>query len=89
MKMTKIESARIVREQEGDCGLDIECEECFNMKKCDKYQTDRNCGKITMEQWSAFCLADAEAYIKRHEGKSRKKTTAEEAFAVFMKGRGK
>jgi hypothetical protein len=53
-KMTKIESARIVVEQKGDC-KGVMCNDCFT--------TEEECG-IIREQ-----LKLAEAYIKRHEQK--------------------
>ena len=65
-KMTKIESARIVEKQEGNC-LGISCYICFNEKWCD----DKGCYAP-----SFYCpdkLKLAQAYIKRHEGKSKKR----------------
>lgn len=67
MKMTKIESARIIVEQEGVCydynKKRLKCYECFNgfrKKKCS-----------TLSDEETFKLA--EAYIKRHEQKSKKR----------------
>ena len=64
--MKKIESARIVEKQEGNC-LGISCYTCFNEKWCD----DKGCYAP-----SFYCpdkLKLAKAYIKRHEGKSKKR----------------
>jgi hypothetical protein len=66
MKMTKIESARIIVKQEGDC-YGVCCTRCFKFGFC-------NDKGLTVKQARRRRLADAEAYIKRHEGKSRKKT---------------
>jgi hypothetical protein len=69
MKMTKIESARIIIKQKGICfnrhrGLKtISCDDCFNGWRRNK------CANLTDEE----TLALAEAYIKRHESKSKKK----------------
>ena len=60
MKMTKIESARLIVKNKGKCH-DVLCEDCFRLKKCNK--------DGSFEEY----LIDAESYIKRHEGKSRKK----------------
>jgi len=62
-KMTKIESARIVFEQNGDCvdPITIGCDKCFNEKYCSDERAK----------------AEAESYIKRHEQKSRKKKVKE------------
>jgi hypothetical protein len=62
-KMTKIESARIVREQEGSCNS-IKCSECFR-KICDDVE-------LSIEETRKRKLADAEAYIKRHEQKCKR-----------------
>jgi len=64
--MNKIESAKIIKEKNGDC-RGMRCDGCFNEKKCDEY-----IGKNTTEL-AKICLADAEAYIKRHEQKCRRK----------------
>lgn len=58
--MNKIESARIIVKNKGKCH-DVLCEDCFRLKKCNK--------DGSFEEY----LIDAESYIKRHEGKSRKK----------------
>jgi len=64
--MNKIESARIIAEFNGEC-IKVLCAECFNREVCTKLYED---GK---DAESSHKLALAEAYIKRHEGKSRKK----------------
>jgi hypothetical protein len=59
MKMTKIESARIIVEQKGRCPVTLKCKTCFTLNGvCDGVENR---------------LALAEAYIKRHESKSKKK----------------
>jgi hypothetical protein len=66
MKMTKIESARIIVEQEGSC-VHVECKKCFTTReKC-------GCKKLITISWTERKLALAKAYIKRHESKTKKK----------------
>lgn len=64
--MNKIESARIIVKQKGNC-IKVLCAECFNREMCTKLYED---GK---DVESSHKLALAESYIKRHEGKSKKK----------------
>lgn len=65
MKMTKIKSARIIVKRKGDC-RGIQCTDCFRVNFCDNEE-------ITTEERMKRQFADATAYIKRHEDKSRKK----------------
>jgi hypothetical protein len=62
--MTKIESARIIEKRNGDC-RGIKCVDCFRVNFCDNEGIET--GERTKRQ-----TADAIAYIKRHEGKSRR-----------------
>jgi hypothetical protein len=59
MKMTKIESARIIVGQKGRCPVTLKCKTCFTKNGV--------CGGVENR------LALAEAYIKRHESKTKKK----------------
>lgn len=59
MKMTKIESARIIVGQKGRCPVTLKCKTCFTKNGV--------CGSVENR------LALAEAYIKRHESKTKKK----------------
>ena len=74
--MKKIESARIVRNQKGDCDHPycVSCMDCFNNGKCahDYY-------KLSDEER----LSDAERYIKRHEGKKKKQKQID--YSPYMK----
>ena len=64
--MTKIESARIIVRQEGNClhPFHLLCKDCFNLGKCN---IDLDCFGEDQR------LKDATTYIKRHESKSKKK----------------
>lgn len=68
MKMTKIESARIIVGQKGDC-RGINCNHCFCHDKCfkDRWQD------LDEEEGEDIAVKYAKAYIKRHESKSKKK----------------
>lgn len=61
MKMTKIESARIIVKNEGACNT-VSCKHCF--------MGDGVCGFVSSRPEK---IKFAEAYIKRHESKSKKK----------------
>ena len=64
-KMTKIESARIIVKRKGDC-RGIKCLDCFRVNFCDN-------DEIETKDRLKNQFADAEAYIKRHESKTKKK----------------
>jgi len=68
--MNKITSARIIVKKNGDCD-DIDCKECFT--------TPENCGcrKLVTVSWTERKIKHAKAYIKRHEGKCKKKDKVE------------
>ena len=59
MKMTKIESARIIVKRKGDC-KGVKCSDCFRVNFCDN-------DEIEIDDRLKNQFADAEAYIKRHE----------------------
>ena len=65
MKMTKIESARIIERLKGCSGSNIDCTYCFNLKKCDEVDYHYSGNEI---------IGYAAAYIKRHESKTKVKT---------------
>lgn len=66
MKMTRIESARIVEKQKGYC-IGILCADCFTTReKC-------GCKELGRLSWDKRKLQLAEAYIKRHEQKCKKR----------------
>ena len=74
-KMTKIESARIIVEQKGDCsggGYHVYCDDCFTETEKCGYVERIDLKTITSKQWCAKRLRLAEAYIKRHEQKTKK-----------------
>lgn len=64
MKMTKIESARIIAKQKGYCG-GVHCKDCFITENC--YKVDEKTSDVMQR------FISAESYIKRHEQKSKKK----------------
>jgi len=65
-KMTKIESARTVRDFKGNCGAnyDIQCRKCFNyLPKTNKCKSNSDTER----------LIAAQTFIKRHNQKSKRK----------------
>jgi hypothetical protein len=79
MKMTKIESARRIVEQNGGCNNIIGCAYC-----CCKHDLYVSC-RYTAE--SGDRLKFAKAYIKRHESKTKKKLKID--LSPYMKAESK